>query len=84
MNGLSDYNHSAAWRTPPFIKKLFGFFQSHKNIKKQRKMKILSLILPLFVLSNPIIDDDKFINRRSVAEEEKFDMFGEKMEISLK
>ena len=47
-------------------------------------MKILSLILPIFVLSNPIIDDDKFINRRSVAEEEKFDMFGEKMEISLK
>ena len=47
-------------------------------------MNFLSFILPILVLSNPIIDDDKFINRRSVAEEEKFDMFGEKMEISLK
>ena len=47
-------------------------------------MKFLSLLLPIFVLSNPIIDDDKYINRRSVAEEEKLDMFDEKMEISLK
>ena len=47
-------------------------------------MRLLILLVGLLT-ANPIIDDDKFINKRSIEPEvEKFDMFGEKIEISLK
>ena len=42
------------------------------------------MLIMAMATANPIIDDDKFINRRSIAEPEKLDMFSKQIEISLK